>query len=369
MIIKSDDGFIPWAQPEFWGNEQKYVAEALQSTWISGGSFLDRFEKDFAEYCGKPYAISASNGTTAIHMAYLGFGIKPGDEIIVPGFAFMAAANMALLMQAVPVFAEVDPETWCVTAETIEKCITPETRLIVPVHTYGNVCLMDDILELGKQYKIPVLEDVAEAFTSRYKGKLAGTLADTATFSFQATKIITTGEGGMVTTGDKPLFDRMALYRSHGMLKTRYLHEVPGHNFRLTNMQAALGVAQMEHLEEIIAQRRRIHRTYKQFLENQPGLKLQFFPSDVQPVLWALALKLDPSAYPQGRDFVMNTLKEEGIESRPGFYSANQISIYGKQNLPICDDTARWVISLPTYPSLADWIIEDICSILIRLRR
>lgn len=368
-MMKNKTVSIPWAQPEFWGNEQKYVDEALQSTWISGGHFLDRFELDFAKYCGKPFAISASNGTTAIHMAYLGLGIKPGDEIIVPGFAFMAGANIALQMNAQPVFAEVDPNSWCVTAEAIEKCISPRTRLILPVHTYGNVCLMDDILELGKTKNIPVVEDVAEAFTSRYKDKLAGTLADMATYSFQATKIITTGEGGMVITDDKELFERMGLYRSHGMLKTRYLHEVAGHNFRLTNMQAALGCAQMEHLETIIANRKRVHVTYKKYLEPVEGIKLQYFPPEIDPVLWALALKLDPVAFPQGRDEVMRSLKEDGIESRPGFYAASQMELYGKQNLPISEDIARWVISLPTYPSLLDDQIDFICSRLNRLRR
>lgn len=368
-MVKNQFDLIPWAQPEFWGNEQKYVDEALQSTWISGGHFLDRFENDFAKYCGKPFAISASNGTTAIHMAYLGLGIMPGDEIIVPGFAFMAGANIALQMNAKPVFAEVDPSSWCVTADAIEKCISPRTRLILPVHTYGNVCLMDDILALGKIKNILVVEDVAEAFTSRYKGKLAGTLAETATFSFQATKIITTGEGGMVITDNKNLYEKMGLYRSHGMLKTRYLHEVAGHNFRLTNMQAALGCAQMENLETIISQRKRVHITYKKHLEAIAGFKLQYFPPEIDPVLWALALKLDPAAFPQGRDEVMRSLKEYGIESRPGFYAASQMDLYGKQILPISEDIARWVISLPTYPSLQDEQIDFICKSLSMLRR
>jgi perosamine synthetase len=360
---------IPWAQPEFWGNEQNYVTQALQSTWISGGHFLDRFEKEFAQYCGKPFAVSASNGTTAIHMAYLGLGIKPGDEVIVPGFSFLAGANIALLMNAIPVFADVDPNSWCVTAEAIEKCITPRTRLILPVHTYGNVCLMDDIISLGKMKNFAVVEDVAEAFTSRYKGKLAGTIAGTATFSFQATKIITTGEGGMVLTDDRELLDRMTLYRSHGMLKTRYLHEVPGHNFRLTNMQAALGCAQMEHLDEIISHRRRVHNAYKKALAGVEGIELQYFPPDVDPVLWALALRLEPSAFPKGRDNVMRSLKEIGIESRPGFYDANQVGLYGKQNIPVSEDIARQVISLPTYPSLKEEQIEYISTHLKHLRR
>src|SRR3989442_6381560 len=167
---------IPYAQPSFFGAEEAYLVEAFRSTWISGGAFVDRFEEDFRRYCGTRYAVTASNGTTALHMAYLALGIKHGDEVIVPGFGFLAAANIALHVGARAVCAEVDPDTWCMTAREIEPCISPRTRLIVPVHTYGNVCDMDPILSLARHYRIAVVEDAAEAFPSRYRGRLAGTL-------------------------------------------------------------------------------------------------------------------------------------------------------------------------------------------------
>ena len=255
----SEMEIIPWAKPKLWGNEQKYISDALESTWISGGPYVERFERIFAQYSSTPFALATSNGTTALHLAYLALGLGPGDEIIVPGFAFMAAANMALNIGAQPVFADVDADTWCVTAESIEKCITAKTKVIVPIHTYGNVCDMDSILEMGKIFGLPVIEDTAEAFSSRYKGKLAGTMGDLGTYSFQATKTITTGEGGMVTTQNQELNNNMILHRSHGMLrKTFYWHEVPGQNFRLTNLQAAMGVAQFENLDKIIAERKRV---------------------------------------------------------------------------------------------------------------
>ena len=210
--------FIPWAKPTLWGNEQQSVVDALSSTWISGGLYVERFEKEFSHYTGSRFALTSSNGTTALHMAFLALGLKPGDEVIVPGFGFLAAANLALQFGARPVFAE----------QEIKKCLSTRTKIIVPIHSYGNVCEMDRIVELAKNHDIAIVEDAAEAFASQYKGHQAGTLGTIGTFSFQATKTITTGEGGMTVTENEDLNTCMALYRSHGMLrKTYYWHELP----------------------------------------------------------------------------------------------------------------------------------------------
>jgi perosamine synthetase len=223
-----------------------------------------------------------ANGTAALHVAYLALGIRAGDEIIVPGFGFLAAANIALHMSARPVFCEVDPRTWCMRAEDIAPLLTARTRAIIAVHTYGNVCNMDGILELAGAHKIPVIEDVAEAFPSRYRNQLAGTMGTIGTFSFQATKTITTGEGGMVTTEESGLHERMVLYRNHGLLRKRhYWHEVPGHNFRLTNLQAALGCAQLERLDAIIVERHRVNDRYRKHLSSLPGIVPQQFDDAV----------------------------------------------------------------------------------------
>lgn len=366
-----NDHFIPWAKPDFWGNEQKYVAEALTSTWISGGPFLDRFENDFAQYCGVRHALTSSNGTTALHMAFLALGLKAGDEVILPGFAFMGAANMALYVGAQPVFADVDPQTWCLSVDEIEKNITLRTKLIVPVHTYGNICDLDAIMQLADSRSITVVEDVAEAFACRYGNRLAGTFGAIGTFSFQATKTITTGEGGMVITNDDDLYDRMALCRSHGMRRKHYYwHDVAGHNFRLTNMQAAVGVAQMEKLEQIIRERKRVHSQYKKLFSNVPGLTLQYFSPEVDPVLWAIAIKLDTNAFPQGRDVVIQEMMQFGIETRPGFVAPHLMGhIYICPALPISEDLSNNVLSLPTYPTLQDEQIYYICSQLMKLKR
>jgi perosamine synthetase len=360
---------IHWAKPSFWGKERDYVIEALDSTWISGGAFVDRLEHEFATYCDIDFALSASNGTTAIHMAYLALGLGPGDEVVIPGFGFMAAANIALHLGATPIFAEVEPNTWCMTAKDVEQCLSPRTKAIVPIHTYGNICPMQEIMGLAKERRLAVVEDAAEAFPSRYQGRIAGTFGTIGCFSFQATKTITTGEGGMVVTADKDLYDQMALYRSHGMLrKVYYWHELPGHNFRLTNLQAALGCAQLENLERIIVERRRVHDHYKRHLANAPGLAMQQFARDVDPVLWAMAVKLNPKAYPQGRDKVMQQLRVENIETRPGFYAASLLGLYPCRPLPICEEISRQIISLPTFPALRNDQIELICDKLKRLR-
>ncbi len=361
--------YIPWAKPEFWGNEKQYVLEALNSTWISGGPFVDRLEQEVARRTGIAHALTACNGTAALHMAFLAHRIGKGDEVIVPGFAFMAAANVALQLGAKPVFAEVHPETWCMTAADIEPRLSPRTKLIVPVHTYGNVCSMADILSLAQSKNLPVIEDAAEAFLCRYRGRFAGTMGTVGTFSFHATKTITTGEGGMAITDDGRLHEAMYLYRNHGMLrKTYYWHELAGNNFRMTNMQAALGCAQMESAERIISERKRVQAQYIAQLSEFAGLSLQYFEPDVDAVLWAMAARLDERAYPQGRDAIMDALKRLQIETRPGFYAASAMDFYGSPHLPISEGLSRQVISLPSYASLRDDQIEYICSHLKGLR-
>lgn len=354
---------IPWASPHYWGNEERYVIDALKSSWISGGAYVERLEEGFARYCGVPYAIAASNGTTALHMAYLAMDIRQGDEVIVPGFGFMAAANIALHVGAKPVFSEVDAASWCMTAQDVERCITPKTKAIVPIHTYGNVCEMAAIMDLAESKGLLVVEDAAEAIGSKYMGRASGTIAPIGTYSFHATKTITTGEGGAVVTSNVELRDRMRLFRSHGMAARRYWHDVAGHNFRLTNMQAAIGCAQLEKIAAITRERERVYKTYTRLLQNVEGVTLQYYSDKVDPVVWAIAVALDVSAFPQGRDAVIEQLKQIGIETRPGFYSASTMPhIYGKMQLPVCEHLSQQVVSLPSSPTLTDEEIEYVCT-------
>jgi perosamine synthetase len=367
---------IPWAAPAYWGNEERYVTEALRSTWISGGPYVERLEREVLERCGvtgRREALATSNGTTALQLPYIALGIGPGDEVVVPGFAFMAGANVALQLGARPVFCEVDPRTWCARAADVERCLSPRTKAIVVVHTYGNVCDMDPLLELARARGIALIEDAAEAFGSRYRGRFAGAMAPIGTLSFHATKTITTGEGGMTLAADAGLAARMRLYRSHGMDRSKafYWHEVPGYNFRLTNLQAALGCAQLERLEDIVRERKRVHDAYRKQLGAFAGVAAQHFTAEVDPVLWAYALELDARAYPQGRDAVVKQLAEKGVETRPGFHPASEMRhlFADCPPLPVCEALGRLVISLPTYPSLTDEVITRICDALKALRR
>ncbi|MBF6025875.1 DegT/DnrJ/EryC1/StrS family aminotransferase [Lysobacter niastensis] len=360
---------IPWAEPTLWGREEEYAVDALRSTWISGGPYVDRLEADFARYADARNVLAVANGTAALHLAYLGAGIGAGDEVIVPGFAFMAAANMARMVGATPVFADIDPDTWCITAETVAPLITSRTRAIVPVHTYGNVCALEPLLALGDESGVLVIEDAAESIGSKYRGRMSGTIAPMGTYSFHATKTITTGEGGAVTTGDDALADRMRLYRSHGMARTRYMHEVAGHNFRLTNLQAAIGCAQLEQIDRIVAKRGGVWAAYTTRLQAMPGLSMQKIEMDVDPVMWAVGVRLDPAHYPQGRDAVMGQMDALGIETRPGFYPASAMPhLYGPQShLPVSDALAASMLVLPSSPSLDDARIHRICDALASL--
>ena len=362
---------IPWARPHLFGNEADRMREALASTWISGGPFVDQLEEEIRQFANAGYTCATSNGTTALHLAYLALGIGAGSDVVVPGFAYLAAANVALLCGAQPIFAEVDPNTWCLTAGAVERVLTPRTKAIVAIQTYGNMCDMDALNALAASREITLIEDAAEALGSSYKGRAAGVCSVIGTYSFHATKTITTGEGGMVTTRDPELHRLMQLYRSHGMTRDLryYWHHVAGHNFRLTNFQAAMGCAQFEHFAEVREIRATLHRQYRKRLQGQSGITLQQFKEDVAPVLWALAVRLEPDTFPQGRDEVLQQMRQHGIECRPGFYSASQQPLYDAPPLPICEDLAKQVLSLPCYIGLEETQVDFICNTLLSLRR
>jgi perosamine synthetase len=362
---------IPWARPHLFGEEADRMREALLSTWISGGPFVDQFEEAIRRFAGTRFAFATSNGTAALHLAYLALGIGAGSEVIVPGFAYMGAANVALLCGARPVFAEVDPATWCLTAEAVARVLTSHTKAVVAIHTYGNICDLDSLNALLSARQVPLIEDAAEALGSEYGTKPAGASSTLGTYSFHATKTITTGEGGMVVTDDEKLSERIQLYRSHGMARNvrYYWHEVAGHNFRLTNFQAAMGCAQFEHFIEVKEGRAALHRQYRQRLQSERGITLQKFAGNVRPVLWALALRLDPDVFPQGRDEVARQMRGRGIECRPGFYAASQQPLYHSPALPICEDLAEQVLSLPCFIGLEEDQVDYICRSLLDLRQ
>ena len=359
---------IAWASPILWGKEVDYVTDAITSSWISGGPYIERFEEALARDLQVEHTLAVSNGTTALHLSFLGLDLKPGDEIIVPGFGFLAAANTAINLGLAPVFADVNMETWCISAKDVREKISSKTRAVVTIHTYGNISEIEECAKLAKEHNIYLIEDSAEALFSTASGKSAGNFGDVSTFSFHATKTVTTGEGGMVATNDSALADRMKLIRSHGLRREiHYWHEIPGHNFRLTNFQAAMGCAQLEFKKTIIEERGRVYRRYKNRIDDIPGLIIQKVPRECQPVIWTMGVRLDRSKISIRRDAVMNVLSDHGIETRPGFYTPWSMSnIYDAEvRLPAAEEVSQSVICLPLYPLLTNHQIDRICDTLI----
>lgn len=344
---------IPWGKPHFWGNERSYLIDAFDSTWISGGYYVEEFEKRFAALHGYKHGIAVSNGTCSIFLSLKALDIGPGDEVLVPGFAFIAAINMVLEVGATPIMVDIVKETMLMDPEEIKKKIGPRTKAILPVHTYGNVCDMTEIREIADNHKLYVLEDVAEAIFSKYNGKYAGTFSEISSFSFQTTKTITTGEGGMILTNSDEWNSKMRKLRSHGMGGKKYWHEGVAYNFRLTNLQAAIGLAQFENLEKIIAERKRLNTKFKNALSKIDSISLQFYKDQVDPVVWAFPIVLKPG-HKHNRDEVMSILESKGIEVRPGFYTPNELPNYRTEYLENCDYIAKNTLSLPFYIGLTD---------------
>lgn len=359
---------IPWFKPQYWGNEKLYVMDALDSSWISGGEYIRKFESSFAALHGSHGAVTVSNGTTALYLALLALNIGLGDEVIIPGYTFAAPANMVHATGAKPVFVDVDKNTWLLDPSLIEKKITKNTKAILPVHIYGNVCSMKAINEIADKYNLYVIEDVAEAAFSKQSGLYAGTLGDIGCFSFQATKTLTMGEGGAVLFSNQQLEQRARVIRSHGMTADKpYWHIEIGHNFRLTNMQAAFGFAQLEKLNDILIQKQRVYQRYKNNLEHIKGLRMQQITAETAPIMWAVAICLDPEGPFISRDELRASLTTKGIETRAGFYAFNEMPLYSSDVLPISSAISHNLISLPSYPGLEDEQIDEICETFIKI--
>ncbi|NQV08592.1 DegT/DnrJ/EryC1/StrS family aminotransferase, partial [Candidatus Woesearchaeota archaeon] len=250
--------FIPVAEPVLEGNELKYVTECVKTGWISSaGKFVKKFEEKFSKYCDCKYGVAVSNGTTALHLALVALGIKKGDEVIVPNFTFVATANAVVYVGGVPVFVDADKETWNIDVDKIEEKITSKTKAIIPVNIYGHPCDMNKIMDIAKKHNLYVIEDCAESHGAEYNGEKTGSFGDISCFSFYGNKIITTGEGGMCVTNNKELAEKMSMLKDHGMKpERRYWHETIGFNYRMTNIQAAIGLAQLENINKFIETKR-----------------------------------------------------------------------------------------------------------------
>jgi len=319
---------IPVAEPDLRGNEFKYLSDAFLSTWISSrGKYIDQLEADFSKFVGCSHGVAVSNGTVAIHLALLALKIGPGDEVIIPDLTFAATINTVLHAGATPVIVDIDPVSWCIDPAAIEKAITPKTKAIIPVHVYGQPCDMDPIMAIAKKNNLFVVEDCAEAHGALYKGKPVGSFGEISCYSFFANKIITTGEGGMCVTNDAHLNDRMRVLRDHGMNKSkRYWHDEVGYNYRMTNLQASIGVAQLERVEQIIADRKTVEKKYKEALAAFPFVRWQADVPERSRVVWLVCLELIGA----DREKLFLALNKHGVDVRPFFYPLSDMDVYKK---------------------------------------
>ncbi|NOG29144.1 DegT/DnrJ/EryC1/StrS family aminotransferase [Lysinibacillus fusiformis] len=328
--------------------------DAYDSSWISStGKYIDLFEGEFANYIGAKFGVAMSNGTTALHAALEALGIGESDEVIVPDLTFAATVNVVLHAGAVPVIVDVNESDWCICPKSIEKAITSKTKAIIPVHLYGMSCDMDAIMEIAERYELYVIEDCAEAHGASYKGEKVGSIGHVGCFSFFGNKIITTGEGGMCLTNNKDLEEKLRILRDHGMSKKKkYFHESIGYNYRMTNIQAAVGVAQLQKIEYILAEREKISQLYMELLQNVDGVYFQMKYSDIENINWLFSIVLEGI----DRDCLIDRLKEYGVDSRPFFYPLSQMPIYKKyaKNINNSVIVSEKGLNLPTYVGLTE---------------
>lgn len=355
---------FPVYRPRFTGKEREKVLDCIDSTWISSkGKYIAEFEAKFAAFLGVDHALAVSNGTVALHVALEALGIGRGDEVLLPTLTYIASANAITYTGATPVFVDSETDYWQIDPAAIEAKITPRTRAIMPVHLYGHPCDMEAIMAIARKHKLHVIEDCAEAIGTRDNGRLVGTFGDVASFSFFGNKTITTGEGGMVTTGNADLADRISRLKGQGLARDReYWHDLVGYNYRMTNICAAIGSAQMDALAEVIELKQRLAGWYRDALADLPvaihGVKPGSFNS-----YWMVSILTDEAG---DRDPLRAALKAGGVETRPLFWPMHQMDIYARpgESYPRAENLASRGMNLPSYPDLSRDDVGEICSVI-----
>lgn len=355
---------IPVYQPELSGNEKKYVNECLDTNWISSqGHFVRDFENEFARYIDARHALAVSNGTVAVHLALLALGIGPGDEVIVPTFTYIASVNAIRYTGATPVFVDSLPDTWQMDPGDVKTKLTDRTRAIMAVHLYGHPCDMRSLCDISRDRGIFVIEDAAEAFGSKIGEGYVGTFGDITAFSFYGNKTITCGEGGMVVTNDETLHARAARLRGQGLAQYRqYWHDIVGYNYRMTNICAAIGLAQLEQADDFIARKRQIAHWYEELLAGSP-VATHRETQGYTHTFW-MCTALVPHA--DQRDALRRALDEAGVETRPTFYPVHTMPMYSDkyQRHAVAEDLGWRGMNLPSWPGLSRDDIEHICGVI-----
>jgi perosamine synthetase len=365
---------IPVAAPALVGREREYVLDCLDSTWISSnGKYLERFESAFAEFCGVRHAVSCCNGTVAVHLALLAHGVGPGDEVIVPTLTYVATANPVVYCGAKPVFVDAEPRTWNMDPERVLEAITPRTRGIIVVHLYGHPVDMDPILEQAERRGLWVIEDAAEAHGATYKGRKAGSMGSLGTFSFYGNKIITCGEGGMVVSDDERLAGLVRQLHGQGQdPRRRYWFPMIGFNYRMTNIEAAIGLAQLEKIDWHLARRRENADWYREELDGEQGVQLSPQEPWAESAYWIMCAVFDDERFGP-RDQLMAALDSVGVETRPFFYPLHTLPMYRDENhsqdFPVAEDLARRGVNLPSSATLEREEVAYVCEQLRALAR
>lgn len=355
----------PVYQPSLNGNEKKYVNECIDSTWISGkGKFINTFEKNFADYIGSNHACGVCNGTVALHLALEALGIGEGDEVIVPTLTYVASVNAITYTGAKPVFADSLEKTWQLDPADVLNKISSKTKAVICVHLYGHPCEMKSLLKICNQHGLFLIEDCAEAIGSKYKEKHVGNFGDVATFSFYGNKTLTTGEGGMVTTNDETLYERIVHLKGQGLAKYReYWHDAIGYNYRMTNICAAIGLAQLEQVDGILKKKREIALWYREELR-ETNIELHAEADNIFHSYWMCTVLLPENI---DRHELKLHLIDQGIETRPMFYPVHTMPIYAQkyEKHKVAEALARRGMNLPSYPGLTN---EDIQTIVASIK-
>lgn len=370
MLKETRMDFIPISQPSLGELERRYLIDAFDSGWISSiGRYIEEFERSFAAYCGTAHAVAVSNGTAAIHLALKALGIGEGDEVIVPDLTFVATANAVRHASGVPVMVDVDRETMCMDPAALARAITPKTRAVIPVHLYGHPADMDRIMRIAKERGIAVIEDAAEAHGAAIGMKRVGSFGRCGTFSFFGNKIMTTGEGGMITTDDGELAGRLRFLRDHGMSREKkYWHTEIGYNYRMTNLQAAIGLAQLQRIDSLIEQKCAVIERYRRNLSGMSQVTLNPCKPGFKNTYWMLCLSFN-GWKERSRADSMAGLNRRKIDTRPFFYPLTEMPMYNSpvHETPVAHDLSYRGINLPSYVGISTEQIDYICENVIDL--
>lgn len=359
--------------PSITQKEINYVSKAVENAWYGNANYYnEKFENDFKKYISTKFAITLPSCTSAIHLALLALNIGEGDEVIVPDTTWIATSAPISYVGATPIFADIDERTWCISVESLKKCITNKTKAVIPVDLYGNIPNMDEIREICKKHNIAIIEDAAEAMGSIYKGKKAGSLGDIGVFSFHGSKIMTTGEGGMLLTDNEGIYKRCLKLRDHGraISDKMFWNDEIGYKYKMSSMQAALGIAQLERIEELVQKKKNIFNWYKNELSDIEDTYLNEEPRDTRNNYWMVTIVWDNKKYNISKEQFMKELKKYNIDSRPFFYPLSMEPAYeeitkgieySKLNT-IAYKLSSCAVNLPCGMMMTEELVKKVCD-------